>query len=66
MVTIELTVAKDDRFILENIILIDKTDQINYDMTLENQEVIKRLLPVQHKNKQIVSIMKINAVITIQ
>ena len=66
MITLELTVCKNDKYFMEHIILIDHTDYVNAEMTEENVDKIKELLPIQHRNKQLISIMKITDVVTIK
>ena len=65
MTTLNITVAKNDRYFTESLILIDHTDYVSPDMGEDNIDKIIELLPVKYKHKTIIAIDKVTDVITI-
>jgi hypothetical protein len=66
MITLNLTLAKNDKYFTESIILIDHTDQVSPNMDKENLIKIEELLPVKYQNKTILSIERITEIVEIK
>jgi len=58
MTTLILTVCNDEHYFMEDIILVDRTDTVTDDMTEENQDYIRSLLPVELQSKIFIQIAK--------
>lgn len=63
MITLLLTIAKNDKYFTDDILLIDHNDSVTYNMDEENIDKIKELLPSKYENKIIISIGKVTDVV---
>lgn len=66
MIILEVSLCKDEKYFPEHIALLDYSNSISSEMTEDNVDKIKELLPLEHKNKLIIGIMRLNDAVIIK
>ena len=63
MKTVLVTLAQNDKYFTDDILLVDHNDTISHEMSEDNLEKINELLTPKHRDKTILSLGKILEVI---